>query len=317
MVIRTHERCPRFQFEAGAASGIVFDIQRFSVHDGPGIRTTVFFKSCPLRCAWCSNPESQRAGPELVHARSRCIRCGTCVSVCPTGALRLTASGIAVDRSNCLACDECSHACPTRAMRIAGRSWSVEEILAQVSRDAIFYRHSGGGMTLSGGEPLCQPDFSVALLRRARAMGFHTAVETAGWAGPRTVRRVLGEADLILYDVKHLDPARHLAGTGRTNERIVQNARLAAETGVDMVVRVPVIPGFNDNVDDILAIGRFTVELGLSGIHLLPYHRYGAPKYGGLGRKFRMADASPPSRERMAAFRVALAALGLRSHIGG
>jgi pyruvate formate lyase activating enzyme len=189
--------------------------------------------------------------------------------------------------------------------------------MAEVARDAAFYEHSGGGMTLSGGEPLCQPDFSVALLLRARALGFHTAIETAGWATTGTARRVLGEADLILYDIKHMDPDKHLAGTGKSNHRILQNARAAASLGVDMVVRVPVIPGFNANQADIRAIGRFTVELGLTEIHLLPYHRYGVPKYAGLGRDYAMRDAGPLANEQVDSFVDALEPLGLSVRIGG
>jgi pyruvate formate lyase activating enzyme len=194
---------------------------------------------------------------------------------------------------------------------------SVEDVLAEVARDAVFYGHSGGGMTLSGGEPLCQPDFSVALLHRARALGFHTAIETAGWATPDTAQRVLGEADLILYDVKHMDPDKHLAGTGKTNHSILQNARTAASLGVDMIVRVPVIPGFNANLDDIRAVGRFTVELGLTEIHLLPYHRYGRPKYTSLGLDYTMCDVQPLANEQIEPFRAALEPLGLSVRIGG
>jgi pyruvate formate lyase activating enzyme len=298
-------------------SGVVFDIQRFSTHDGPGIRTTVFLKSCPLRCDWCSNPESQRAEPELIHTSARCIRCGTCVPACPVGALELTGAGIVVDRSRCQVCDVCSRACPTGALRVASRRLNIEDVLAEVARDAVFYEHSGGGMTLSGGEPLCQPDFSVGLLHRARALGFHTAIETAGWATPDTVRRVLGDADLILYDVKHMDPDKHLGSTGKTNHRILQNARTAASLGVAMIVRVPVIPGFNANLDDIRAIGRFTVELGLTEMHLLPYHRYGRPKYASLGFDYSLPDAEPLANEQMEPFRAALEPLGLSVRIGG
>jgi pyruvate formate lyase activating enzyme len=202
-------------------------------------------------------------------------------------------------------------------MDVAGRRWSVEEVLAEVARDRVFYGHSGGGLTLSGGEPLCQPDFSVALLRRARTMGFHTAVETAGWGDPEVVRRVLGRADLILYDVKHMDAHRHLAGTGGTNEEIVRNATLAAGLDVDMVVRIPVIPGFNDGLDDILDIARFTVEMGVSEIHLLPYHEYGTPKYASLGREYEMAGVEPPTHEQMDSLREALETLGLSVRVGG
>jgi len=298
-------------------TGLVFDIQRFSVHDGPGIRTIVFFKSCPLRCLWCSNPESQRSEPELLYSISRCLRCGQCVSVCPELALRLGDDGVVIDEPRCTACGKCAAACPAQAMRIAGCTMRVEEVMAAVERDRIFYQHSGGGMTLSGGEPLSQPEFAVALLRAARERGIHSAVETAGWATPATLRTVLSEADLILYDIKHMDSAKHLASTGCPNERILQNARLASTLGVEMVARTPVIPGFNDNADDLAAIAAFALELGASEMHLLPYHKYGVPKYAQLRRKYELRDRPVPGEKDMQRLVRELELLGLPIRIGG
>jgi pyruvate formate lyase activating enzyme len=297
--------------------GDVFDIQRFSVNDGPGIRTIVFFKSCPLQCLWCSNPESQRAESERLYTDSRCIRCGDCVPVCPEGALLLTESGIVVDRTKCVICDKCSQVCPTQALRVAGSRMSADAVLREVERDRIFYRHSGGGMTLSGGEPLMQPDFASALLRGGRELGFHTAVETTGYAVPEILRYVLSQTDLILYDVKHMDPALHRQGTGASNERILENASLAASLGVRMVVRVPVIPTFSDSRVDILEIGRFVLGLGLSEIHLLPYHKYGVPKYAALGREFGMVGVTPPNGEVIKLLQLELQSIGLRVRVGG
>lgn len=194
---------------------------------------------------------------------------------------------------------------------------SVEEVLVEVERDRTFYEHSGGGMTLSGGEPLAQPDFALALLRGARARRIHTAVETAGWADPADVLRVLSETDLILYDVKHMDSRKHMAGTGVPNERILRNAELASKLGVMMVVRTPVIPGFNNEPNDILTIGRFALALGLTEMHLLPYHKYGVSKYASLGREYELADLATPAKKDMELLRQKLESLGLQVRIGG
>jgi len=222
-----------------------------------------------------------------------------------------------VDRARCTLCDECIDVCPGKALRIVGRPMTMDEVLAEVERDRVFYRHSGGGMTLSGGEPLSQPDFALELLMGARAVGIDTAVETAGQAAPCEVRRVLGATDLILYDVKHMDRHKHQLWTGVTNKGILQNAELASQLGVRMIVRTPLIPGFNDDPSDIVAIGRFALGLGLKQMHLLPYHAYGAGKYASLGRAYTLGDVTAPSADHMQALRSALESLGLQVRVGG
>jgi pyruvate formate lyase activating enzyme len=194
---------------------------------------------------------------------------------------------------------------------------TVAEVLREVARDAVFYQHSGGGMTLSGGEPLFQPDFALGLLEGARALGIHTAVETNGSTSEDIIRGVLSRADLILYDMKHTDPARHRAATGESNSAILRNARLAASLGIMMVIRVPVVPGFNDDLDQISAIGEFARGLNLSELHLLPYHKYGVAKYVALGRPYTLLDAQTPPASQMDLFRQKLVALGLKVRIGG
>ncbi len=285
--------------DPSAVSGNVFDVQRFSIHDGPGIRTTVFLKGCPARCPWCSNPESQCALPQLFYTRSRCLGCGSCVSVCPQRALSLEADAVAIDRARCIPCDECTRVCPSGALRLVGRRVTAADVLAEVERDRIFYEHSGGGMTLSGGEPLAQPEFALALLEGARERGFHSSVETAGLAGSETVELVLARTDLILFDIKQIDSESHRSIVGEDDALVIGNARVAARLGVKMIVRVPVIPGFNDQPHQIAAIGEFARSLGISELHLLPYHGYGAAKYSGLGRRYKMPDTIPPSREHL------------------
>ncbi|MGD0221963.1 MAG: glycyl-radical enzyme activating protein [Terriglobia bacterium] len=297
--------------------GSIFDVQRFSIHDGPGIRTTVFFKGCLLHCPWCSNPESLNSSANLLYSRASCLKCGRCVQVCPEGALTLAEDGVVVDRDKCSVCDECSQVCPSGALRVVGQRVTVAEVLREVARDAVFYQHSGGGMTLSGGEPLFQPDFALGLLEGARALGIHTAVETNGSTSEDIIRGVLSRADLILYDMKHTDPARHRAATGESNSAILRNARLAASLGIMMVIRVPVVPGFNDDLDQISAIGEFARGLNLSELHLLPYHKYGVAKYVALGRPYTLLDAQTPPASQMDLFRQKLVALGLKVRIGG
>jgi pyruvate formate lyase activating enzyme len=291
--------------------GNIFDVQRFSIHDGPGIRTTVFLKGCPAYCPWCSNPESQCALPELSYSRSRCLLCGRCVAACPAQALSLQVDSVVVDRSRCMPCAECSRVCPSGAMRLVGRTVTAADVLAEVEKDRVFYEHSGGGMTVSGGEPLAQPQFTLALLEGARSLGLHSAVETAGLAEPETIERVLARANLILFDIKQLDSESHRSVVGEDSEVVVSNARLAARLGVKMIVRVPVIPGFNDQPYQIGAIGEFTCSLGVTEMHLLPYHAYGVSKYASLGRRYEVPETVPPTQGQLETLGATLETLGL------
>ena len=297
--------------DLSAVFGKIFDIQRFSIHDGPGIRTTVFLKGCPLRCPWCSNPESQCALPQLLYAQSRCLKCGRCASVCPEQALTLHSGGIEIDRARCVPCEECSRQCPSGAMRLAGRRTTAADVLAVVGRDQVFYQHSRGGMTISGGEPLAQPHFTLALLEGGRAMGVHSSVETAGLADAETVERVLRRADLILFDIKHMDAAVHNSVLGDGHATILDNARRASRLGVEMAVRVPIIPGFNDQPHQITAIAEFARSLGVSELHLLPYHSYGGVKYASLGRRYEMAETLAPTQAQIETLRREVASLGM------
>ena len=297
-------------------TGTVFNIQRYSIDDGPGIRTTVFFKGCPLRCSWCSNPESQNPEPELMHRDSVCKRCFRCVSVCPVGAVSVGANGIVIDRELCDSCGVCVDACTHEAMTISGKEMSVDEVFAVVKRDADYYRDSGGGVTLSGGEVLLQPEFARALLQRFREAGFHTCVDTSGDGDEEGLRALIPYVDLFYFDIKHVDSRAHRAETGRPSDRILRNFDEVASSGVPVVVRTPVIPGFNDNVDAITDIADL-VAIRLPGgtMHLLPYHRYGQQKYEMLGLEYEMPSAERPSQEFMAGARKIVESRGLECEV--
>jgi len=303
------------------ATGLVFDIRGFSLHDGPGLRTTVFLKGCPLRCRWCCNPESQRAQPEAVWIAERCIGCNRCLEVCAARAIAPAADGgRRIDPGRCDACGLCVEACPGEALQIFGRRMTVEAVLAQVARDALYAEHSGGGLTLSGGEPLAQPEFALELLRRYRReeKGAHTAVETSGEADWEVLEALLPEVDLFLYDLKHPDPAAHRRLTGRGNERILENARRLAAAGAELVIRMPLIEGENDDPRALGAAADFVASLrAVRRIDLLPYHRLGEPKYRRLGRRYRLEGKPAASPGRVEAARAFLAGCGFEVRIGG
>ena len=288
--------------------GLVFNVQRFSLHDGTGIRTLVFLKGCPLRCRWCSNPEGQLCAPQLAYDDRKCIGradCGDlCRRVCPVDAIEARDDGkveIALDRCN--ACGQCVVECPSRALDLLGESLSVNEVLTVVEQDDAFYARSGGGITLSGGEPLTQPAFAARLLEAAQARGLHTAIETTGYAHWADLERVCRHADQVFYDVKCMGSDWHREGTGVENERILRNLQrlCGAFPALPIVVRTPVIPGFNDSPAEIRAIARFVTGLPRPvRYELLPYHRFGEAKYRELGRSYPMAGLEPPSPKRMA-----------------
>jgi pyruvate formate lyase activating enzyme len=273
-------------------SGRVFDVQRFSLHDGPGIRTVVFLKGCPLRCAWCANPESRRAGPEIAWFENLCAGCGRCAEACSRGAVAMDGARPRTDRRLCAACGACVASCSRGARRLMGREVTVDAVMAEVRRDAPFFRRSGGGVTFSGGEPLAQPEFLLECLWRCRRWGYHTAVETCGQARWDDLREVAGAADLFLYDLKELDSARHHHLTGLSNELILVNLERLLVAGADVTVRVPVIPGANDDLDSLEALSAFVAAHPLlRRVDLLPGHALAAHKYAAL-------DLAPPVLER-------------------
>ena len=295
------------------AAGWITKIQRFSISDGPGIRTTVFFKGCSLRCRWCANPETQAASAELVYHAEQCVaNCGACVEVCTPSALRLDGRRVILAREDCNRCFRCVSVCPTNALLAVGHEVSVEQILETVARDDAFYRASGGGITLSGGEPLAQPAFAFELLAASRQRGWHTVVDTAGDVEWAAVEEILQYTDLLLYDIKHVDDNRHQAGTGARNTRSLQNAERLAALGCPFVVRVPLIPGFNADQESLEGIAAFVAKLRSAHyLEIVPYHRLGQPKYAGLGRSDEMWSQAPLDREHLHASAQILASANL------
>ncbi len=291
--------------EDGASTGLVFNVMRFSLRDGPGIRTTVFLKGCPLRCDWCHNPESQSPVPSLLFFDERCRRCGRCAEVCPHGL------------ADCEACGLCVEACVAGARQLAGRPMSVTQVLAEVERDQIFYDESGGGVTLSGGEPLAQPLFAEALLSGCRARRIHTALDTCGMAPTETLLRVSAEADLVLYDVKLVDDTLHQRHTGASNRLILDNLRALAEAGRAVVVRYPLIPGVNDGEEALSALAECLAAVGLCRLDVLPYHRTGVDKYRRMGLRCPSEEVAVDDPARVAGIANALARSGLKVNIGG
>lgn len=281
-------------------SGNVINIQRYSLHDGPGIRTVVFLKGCPLRCRWCSNPESWRREREVYLDPAKCIGtadCTECVQICPVQAVISADGGPAsINRELCTDCLLCAEVCPSRAAGVYGRMMTVDEVLAVVEQEAAFYRRSGGGLTVSGGEATLQGDFTLALLREAKRRRINTVLETCGYGPWSAFEQLLPYLDHIYYDVKSLDTDKHREYTGAEPERIADNLRLLAlHYGPErIVVRTPVIPGFNDREEDIAAIHNLIKSMGISKYELLKYHRFGSVKYELLGKPYLMGDAQLP-----------------------
>jgi pyruvate formate lyase activating enzyme len=297
-------------------TGHVFWIERFAVHDGPGIRVAVFLKGCPLRCWWCHSPESQSPNPEILLKEDRCLVCGTCLPFCSHDAISETDAGYHTHRERCEACGECAEACPADARVLAGRPITVPELMTEIEKDRVFVDQSQGGVTFSGGEPLMQPAFLAEALAACRGIGLHTAVETSGY-GTRDAIDALATADLILFDLKIHDDADHRRFTGVSNRLILENFVYLAERHPAVRVRVPLVPGVTDAPGNLEAIGALAKKAGVSRIDLLPYHTAGIAKYDRLGRTYRLPDATPPPAEALALARQSLERLGLAVHLGG
>lgn len=286
-------------------SGTIFDIKKYSINDGPGIRTTVFLSGCPLSCLWCHNPESQSLTPELLYRSGRCLLCGACVEACPQGAVSIGSEDqptgpsveiISTDRSKCVRCQTCIATCYSGAREFSGREVTVREVMEQIEREIPFYDESGGGVTFSGGEPLMQPDFLWALLKACREQEIHTTVDTSGLASWNIFEKIRGDVDLFLYDLKHMDSLRHREVTGVPNEVILENLRRLSAAGEKCLVRIPLIPGINDDEKNLAESGEFLASLShIEGVELLGYHDIAQAKYQALGWEYSLVGTQPPT----------------------
>lgn len=280
--------------------GKIFNIQRFSVNDGIGIRTIVFLKGCPLRCKWCSNPESQEVFNQLIYNEKNCIGCGRCIKKCTKNAIYYKDDKCKIDWDKCDSCGECTDECFGKALEIEGKEMTVEEVIDEIKKDYSHFLRSNGGLTISGGEPLMQGSFTKNLLLEAKKSGINTAIETTAYAKEEEVREILPLVDMFLLDIKSMDDEKHIKFTGVSNKIIIENARLIAEEGREVIIRVPIIPSFNDDKKSIREIARFVRELEVVDmINLLPYHKLGVNKYTSLGRQYELENLELLSEEKI------------------
>ena len=281
-------------------NGTVFDIKRFAVHDGSGIRTTVFLKGCPLKCLWCHNPESLSFKPQLAYYVNKCLHCGSCAAVCPTGAHLMTEMGHVFNQDVCAACGKCTDACPADALHLFGKTVTAQDLLPTLLEDREFYVNSNGGVTLSGGECLMQPDFCAELLQLLKAEGIHTAVDTCGFVPRASIEKVLPYTDIFLFDIKAIDPQVHKKCTGQTNELILENLRYIDAMGKAIEVRIPYVPGYNDDQIDKIAAFVRTLQ-NVTAVKVLPYHNYAGSKYEALGMENTLPERIPSPKAITAA----------------
>jgi pyruvate formate lyase activating enzyme len=299
-------------------TGTIFDIKRYAIHDGPGIRTTVFLKGCPLQCWWCHNPEGLIDSAQRFYNADRCVGCGACVDQCPGRALTRSDTGIRCDPNLCRQCFTCSQVCPSEATRKIGRVVTVTELLEIVDQDRLFYDQSGGGVTFSGGEPLSQADFLLEALTACGRMGIHRVVDTSGYGDPEQLLAVAEQTDLFLFDLKLMDAEKHRKYTGLPNHKILENLRLIAASGADINVRIPVIPGINTDGDNLKKTAAFiAAQPGLQRIELLSYHSTARKKYRQLGMDFIPADICAPTENDINKLTATLEALGMQVSSGG
>jgi len=299
-------------------TGLIFDIKRYAIHDGPGIRTTVFFKGCPFSCWWCHNPESLEIAPQSLYSKERCIGCGQCAIICPSGALVAAPAGVLTKQALCEYCGTCALICPAEAREIAGKYLSVENLMAIIEKDILFYDESGGGATFSGGEPLLQADFLLELLKACGRRDIHRAIDTTGYADTNLLMKIARETELFLFDIKLMDPQKHKQYTGVSNRKILHNLERLAREAVAITIRIPLIPGINDDDENITRTGTYISRLpGVDNVDILPYHEAARYKYLKISANYNAKNILPPTRDRLSAVAQRLESFDLKVKIGG
>jgi pyruvate formate lyase activating enzyme len=299
-------------------TGKIFDIKRYAIHDGPGIRTTVFFKGCPLSCRWCHNPEGLQSAPRISYDSKRCIGCGECIQGCPEAAVTMTAAGIATDRHRCRGCGTCADLCPACARELTEKIVTPAQLMEIVKKDTIFYDASGGGVTFSGGEPLLQADFLIQVLDECGRLEIHRAVDTSGYSDQATLGAAAQRSELFLFDLKVIDGKRHKFLTGVSSKSILDNLKFLYDRGADITIRIPLIPGVNDDRDNIHQICEFLSGLPkIRNVHILPYHDIQKNKYTKLGMPYAAGDIAVPDSEKLAFTVSHLKSRGFQIGLGG
>ncbi|MBT4287414.1 MAG: glycyl-radical enzyme activating protein [Deltaproteobacteria bacterium] len=300
-------------------SGLIFDTKRYAINDGPGIRMTIFMKGCPLKCVWCHNPESISPKQQKLYTDSKCIACGECVKACPNQACELTPKGIITDSELCRLCGKCAEICPSEATQISGKYETLETILTKIEQEIIFFDQSGGGITVSGGEPLYQSDFLLELLDACQKRDIHCAVDTSGFAKKTVLLEVARKTDLFLYDLKMMDDKKHKKYTGISNQKILSNLVELAKTGADINIRIPLIKGVNDDEENIVQSAKFIAALAgdKKTVNILPFHNIAIPKYLKLGQDFDLDGMAEPTESEQQQMINKFAEYGLEAKIGG
>lgn len=299
-------------------SAIITDIQRFSVHDGPGIRTIIFFKGCPLQCACCQNPETRKSEPQIAYYASNCIGCMSCVASCPNNAVKFTEVGcLEIDKEKCSTCGNCASNCYPEALKLIGKNYSAEELLEIVLNDNVFYKNTYGGVTLSGGEPLLHSDFVLDFASKLKQHKIHVAMETCGYSDPETFEKAIKFIDLLLFDIKVLDESAHIRYTGKSNTKIISNLHLAKKLGKQVIIRVPYIKGVNADSAFLAELSELAKDAGVNIIHLLPFHQFGKSKWEAMRYDYAFSDVELPSNDEIVFAKEFLENKGFQVDVGG
>lgn len=296
---------------------IITNIQKYSVHDGPGIRTTVFFKGCPLNCLWCHNPESQNPSPEIMFFKERCTLCGSCLKRCPQMAIEFVEGYPVTNESKCILCGKCSDFCPSNAIELVGKEITVKDLMKEILKDEAFYDESNGGVTFSGGEPLVHVDYLNNVLQTCKGRGIHTTIDTSGYASWEQFEKIIDNVDLFLFDIKHMSNEKHLKYTGVENIIILENLKKLSERGSNIYIRMPIIAGVNDDDENIDLSIDFISKLNITHVNLLPYHKIGMDKYRRLNMEYKLTGLEKPSDEVIDKIAEKFKKAGIKIKIGG